>query len=130
MKVQLTDIPGVGRHTAEKLREAGFQTVESIAESRAVALEQVFGIGTAMAVTLHKKALAILERPAKAVSVATERDGRSGGKKPKKKGGKKNKKRGKKKSRKKSRKKSQKKSQSGKKKDREKKGDKKKSKKK
>ena len=32
---QLEDIPGVGPTTAEKLREAGYETIEKIAQSSA-----------------------------------------------------------------------------------------------
>ena len=46
---QLEDIPGVGPTTAEKLREAGYETVEKIAQSSASELYELAEIGEATA---------------------------------------------------------------------------------
>ena len=46
---QLEDIPGVGPTTADKLREAGYETVEKIAQSTASELYESAEIGEATA---------------------------------------------------------------------------------
>lgn len=46
---QLEDIPGVGPTTAEKLREAGYETIEKIAQSTASELYELAEIGEATA---------------------------------------------------------------------------------
>ena len=97
MTPQLTDIPGIGRRTAERLAEAGYPTVQSVADATAVALEQVFGIGPAMAPALGERAAVALQRQlAAAGSEGAEGKRKSKSKKRRKKGGKKGKKQDKK----------------------------------
>jgi N utilization substance protein A len=52
--LDLLSIPGVGEKTAEKLREAGYDTLEAFVAADAAALEQVEGVGP-------KTAVAVLE---------------------------------------------------------------------
>ncbi len=59
--VPITELPGVGEKTAEKLAEAGFATVESIAESDAQAVAAVPGFGEKSAQKLIEKARQTLE---------------------------------------------------------------------
>jgi DNA repair protein RadA len=54
--VELEDLPGVGPSTAEKLREAGFVTVESIATASAVDLAETAEIGESVAKKMIKAA--------------------------------------------------------------------------
>jgi DNA repair protein RadA len=49
----LTDLPGIGPATAQLFVEAGFTTIESIANADPASLEQVKGIGPHRAVALQ-----------------------------------------------------------------------------
>jgi len=57
---RLEDLPGVGPATAEKLRELGFHTVESVATASLKELEQV-GIGASKALEIIKAARSSFE---------------------------------------------------------------------
>lgn len=59
--VELEDLPGVGPSTAEKLREAGFVTVESIATASAVDLAETAEIGESVAKKMIKAAREMVE---------------------------------------------------------------------
>ncbi len=54
--LELDDLPGVGPTTAEKLREAGFVTVESIATASPLDLAETAEIGEAVAKKMIKAA--------------------------------------------------------------------------
>lgn len=58
---KLDDIPGVGPVTAQKLRTAGYYTVESIAVASARELAETIGIGTDKAMELSMKAREMLQ---------------------------------------------------------------------
>jgi DNA repair protein RadA len=47
--MELEELPNIGSTTAEKLREAGFTTIESIAVANPVAIKEIGGIGEAAA---------------------------------------------------------------------------------
>jgi DNA repair protein RadA len=47
--MELEELPGIGETTAEKLKEAGFNTIESIAVANPVEIKEVGGIGEAVA---------------------------------------------------------------------------------
>jgi DNA repair protein RadA len=57
---KLEDLPGVGSITAQKLRAAGYSTIESIAVASAKELAETTGMGTEKAVELSMKAREIL----------------------------------------------------------------------
>lgn len=59
--VELEDIPGVGPSTAEKLREAGYLSVESIATSSPTELAELAEIGEAAAKKMIKAARELAE---------------------------------------------------------------------
>jgi len=59
--LEIEDIPGVGPSTAEKLREAGYVTVESIATSTSVELAELAEIGEAAAKKMIKAARELSE---------------------------------------------------------------------
>ena len=58
---KLEDIPGVGPVTAQKLRTAGYYTVESVAVASARELAETIGIGTDKAMELSIKAREMLQ---------------------------------------------------------------------
>lgn len=47
--MELEELPGIGDTTAEKLKEAGFNTIESIAVANPVEIKEIGGIGEAVA---------------------------------------------------------------------------------
>jgi len=47
--MELEELPGIGDTTAEKLKEAGFSTIESIAVAHPVEIKEIGGIGEAVA---------------------------------------------------------------------------------
>jgi DNA repair protein RadA len=51
-KMELEELPGVGIATAEKLREAGFKTVEAIAVAHPAELKEAAGIGESAALKI------------------------------------------------------------------------------
>ena len=53
MTTPLTDLPGIGPATSQLFVEAGFTTIESIANADPASLEQVKGIGPHRAVALR-----------------------------------------------------------------------------
>jgi len=55
--VPVTDLEGVGSKTAERLQDAGFSSVEDIADTNVENLAEVPGIGAKTAEKLHSKAL-------------------------------------------------------------------------
>jgi DNA repair protein RadA len=57
---KLEDLPGVGPITAQKLRAAGYSSIESIAVASAKELAETTGMGTEKAVELSIKAREIL----------------------------------------------------------------------
>jgi DNA repair protein RadA len=59
--MELEDLPGVGPTTAEKLREAGFVTVESIATASPVELAETAEIGESTAKKMIKAARELVE---------------------------------------------------------------------
>ena len=56
----LTDLPGVGENTAEKLRNGGFETIAQIASVSAADLIQASGIGEKTAIKIVQIAKDIL----------------------------------------------------------------------
>ena len=58
---KLEDIPGVGPTTAEKLREAGFVSVESIATASPIELAESAEIGESTAKKMIKAARELVE---------------------------------------------------------------------
>ena len=59
--LELEDLPGVGPTTAEKLREAGFITVESIATASPAELAETAEIGESTAKKMIKSARELAE---------------------------------------------------------------------
>ncbi|MCX6694614.1 MAG: DNA repair and recombination protein RadA [Methanomicrobiales archaeon] len=59
--IELEDLPGVGPSTAEKLREAGFLTVESVATASPVELSETAEIGESTAKKMIKAAREIAD---------------------------------------------------------------------
>ncbi|MFQ6136020.1 MAG: DNA repair and recombination protein RadA [Candidatus Hydrothermarchaeales archaeon] len=59
--MDLKDLPGVGESTAEKLREAGFREITSIAAARPADLKDTAGIGEAAAMKIINAAKESLE---------------------------------------------------------------------
>lgn len=52
MKMELEELPGVGAVTAEKLREAGYKTIESIAIATPAEIKEATGIGESAALKI------------------------------------------------------------------------------
>jgi len=83
VSLELIQIQGVGKITAERLTVTGLGTVQAVAEAKVEAIASASGFPTARAAAIHQSATRLLgaKSPAPAVSTKRKKDNNMGKKK-------------------------------------------------